>query len=74
ITLRVADNGHGFEVAEAGPQGYGLASMRERAAIIGGQLSIASAAETGTLVVLTAPFVEAASLVPPAQPVEAEPA
>ncbi len=68
ITLRVADNGHGFEVATAGPESYGLTSMRERAALIGGQLRIASAAETGTLVVLTAPFV------PSAPPVEAEPA
>jgi signal transduction histidine kinase len=56
ITLRVADNGHGFDVAAAGPESYGLASMRERAALIGGRLRIASTAETGTLVVLTAPF------------------
>ena len=56
ITLRVADNGHGFDVAAAGPESYGLASMRERAALIGGRLRIASSVETGTLVMLTAPF------------------
>ncbi len=56
ITLRVADNGRGFDVAAVGPQSYGLASMRERAALIGGRLRIASAVGSGTLVVLTAPF------------------
>ena len=67
ITLRVADNGHGFDVATVGPESYGLASMRERAALIGGRLRIASQPETGTRVVLTAPFA------PSAPPVEAEP-
>lgn len=62
ITLRVADNGHGFDVAAAGPESFGLASMRERAALIGGRLRIASAAETGTLVILTAPFSASTSL------------
>ena len=68
ITLRVADNGRGFEVATAGSKSYGLASMRERAAIIGGRIRIASRPEMGTRVVLTAPFA------PSAPPVEAEPA
>ncbi len=62
ITLRVADNGHGFDVAAAGPESYGLASMRERAALIGGRLRIASSVETGTLVILTAPFSASTSL------------
>jgi signal transduction histidine kinase len=56
ITLRIADNGHGFDVASVGPESYGLASMRERAALIGGRFRITSSAEAGTLVVLTAPF------------------
>jgi signal transduction histidine kinase len=56
ITLRVADNGHGFDVAAVGPDSYGLASMRERAGLIGGRLQITSEPATGTLVVLTAPF------------------
>jgi signal transduction histidine kinase len=56
ITLRVADNGRGFDVGAAGPESYGLASMRERAALIGGRFRIASTVGSGTLVVLTAPL------------------
>jgi signal transduction histidine kinase len=77
ITLRVADNGHGFDVAAVGSKSYGLASMRERAAIIGGQVRIASRPETGTRVILTAPFAPStpfAPFAPSAQPVPAEPA
>jgi len=56
ITLRVADNGCGFNVASVGSESYGLASMRERTALIGGRLRIASRPETGTLIIMTAPF------------------
>jgi signal transduction histidine kinase len=62
ITLRIADNGHGFDMASVAPESYGLASMRERAALISGRLRIASSAETGTLVILTAPFSPPTSL------------
>ncbi len=63
IALRVADNGRGFEVATAGAQRYGLASMRERAALIDGRFRIDSSPETGTLITLTAPFARPATLV-----------
>ena len=56
ITLRIADNGHGFDVASPQGSGFGMASMRERATLIGGRLDIGSDPETGTLVALTAPF------------------
>jgi signal transduction histidine kinase len=56
ITLRIADNGRGFDAASVGSTGYGLASMRERAALVGGRLRIASGRETGTLVIVAAPF------------------
>jgi signal transduction histidine kinase len=56
ITLRVADNGSGFDVALTGSNSYGLMSMRERASLIGGRLRVASHAGAGTRVVLTAPF------------------
>jgi two-component system NarL family sensor kinase len=56
ITLRIADNGRGFDAASIGPDRYGIASMRERTALIGGRLRIASRPESGTLIVLTAPF------------------
>lgn len=62
IVLRIADNGHGFDVTSVEPESYGLASMRERAALIGGRLRIASSPETGTLVILTAPFSASMSL------------
>ena len=37
ITLEVSDNGKGFDVSRS-HQGHGLASMRERAASLGGQI------------------------------------
>ncbi len=55
IMLRVVDNGGGFD-AGAEQAGFGLASMRERAALIGGRLRVASRTGAGTRVVLTAPF------------------
>ena len=56
ISLRIADNGTGFDVASRRGAGFGIASMEERAALIGGRLTIESSAETGTLVDLAAPF------------------
>lgn len=61
IKLRIVDNGRGFAVASAGTDGYGLTSMRERAALIGGRLRIASRPTIGTLVILTAPFAGSAT-------------
>ena len=63
ITLRVADNGRGFDVAVVGSDTFGLASMRERATLIGGRLRVASRAGTGTRVVLSAPLTRSATLV-----------
>ena len=56
IWLRVVDNGRGFDVASRPPQTFGLASMRERAALIGGRLRVLSRPGAGTRVVLSAPF------------------
>ena len=53
VTLDIKDDGHGF-VAEAPSGGLGLASMRERAAAVGGALSITSGT-SGTLVRMTVP-------------------
>ncbi len=44
ITLRVVDNGRGFDLAAVGPDSFGLATMRERAVLVGGRLRIASRA------------------------------
>jgi signal transduction histidine kinase len=54
VRLTVADRGEGFAV-EAVPAGLGLASMRERAASVGGELEIRSAPGEGTVVRLAVP-------------------
>jgi signal transduction histidine kinase len=58
LVVRVTDDGIGLDpaVADAGKQGhFGLAGMRERAARIGAKLTIASASNTGTEVVIAVP-------------------
>jgi signal transduction histidine kinase len=54
VVLEVADDGTGFDPALA-PGGLGLASMRERAAAVGGALRISSAPGSGTTVRLAVP-------------------
>jgi len=57
LTLEVDDDGCGFEVSRAGAGGgLGLIGLKERAAAIGGQLSIDSAPGKGTRVRLVAPL------------------
>lgn len=56
LTLRVADNGLGFDVAASARSSFGLSSMRERAALIGGRLRISSTKGEGTRVSLVAPL------------------
>jgi signal transduction histidine kinase len=49
VALRVVDDGCGVGVeGEAAPEGFGLSSMRERAAALGGRLSIRQARRGGT--------------------------
>jgi signal transduction histidine kinase len=50
VTLEIVDNGRGFDPAEKSHGGMGLANMRERAAALGGQYELASAAGQGTRV------------------------
>jgi signal transduction histidine kinase len=53
VSLTVADDGLGFDPRQAEQAGhYGLAGMRERAALVGGELVIKSQRETGTKVEL----------------------
>lgn len=53
LVLKVSDDGHGFEPAQA-CEGMGLASMRERAALLpGGRLDLRSSADGTMLVVRT---------------------
>ncbi len=53
VELVVADNGRGFDMAEKGPESFGLDIMRERAESVGANLSIASAPGKGTQVMLS---------------------
>ena len=59
VELRVTDNGHGFEerdsVGGPKPGHLGIASMRERAALLDGDLEIESS-ERGTRVLVRAPL------------------
>ena len=59
VELRVTDNGHGFEehdpVGSPKPGHLGIASMRERAELLDGQLEIESS-ERGTRVLVRAPL------------------
>jgi signal transduction histidine kinase len=64
VELRVSDDGHGFEEAyplsSTDPGHIGLASMRERAELIGGRLEIETG-DRGTKVVVRAPLRESDS-------------
>jgi signal transduction histidine kinase len=56
ITLRIADNGHGFAVSSPSVTGFGMTTMRERAALIGGTVRVTSSPDSGTLVIVSAPI------------------
>jgi signal transduction histidine kinase len=51
LSLRVFDNGHGFDPARV-EDGNGLDSMRRRVATLGGFLDILSSSGAGTIVTL----------------------
>jgi signal transduction histidine kinase len=56
LELRVTDNGRGFATDQVGRAGYGLSSMEQRAAVIGGSLTIDSREQDGTRVLVTMPL------------------
>jgi signal transduction histidine kinase len=58
LTLHVVDNGRGFRPAETAGDGLGLQGMRERARLMGGELSVISEPSGGTEVVLSVPIAE----------------
>jgi signal transduction histidine kinase len=58
LTLRVSDNGTGIDpaIADRGKDGhFGLQGMRERAARIGGKLTLGSSSNVGTEIKLIVP-------------------
>ncbi|WP_454062081.1 PAS domain-containing sensor histidine kinase [Candidatus Nitrospira salsa] len=58
ITLRIKDDGKGFDVeaVRSGRHGLGLISMQERARLVHGTLSVNSSPERGTEICLVIPF------------------
>jgi two-component system sensor histidine kinase UhpB len=58
IELTVRDDGRGFSFDEAA-RGLGLAGMRERALLVGGEVRVESRPELGTRVTLSVPVREA---------------
>ena len=56
LELLVGDNGIGFEPSEVRDGCFGLASMRERAQIIGGELTIDSRPHDGTRIQIRVPL------------------
>ncbi|WP_082538266.1 MULTISPECIES: GAF domain-containing sensor histidine kinase [unclassified Pseudonocardia] len=55
VRLDITDDGGGFATHGGPPGGYGMASMRERAELIGGTLRVRARPGSGTTVVVTAP-------------------
>ena len=60
LTLRLSDDGHGFD-ATLESEGHGLVSMRERATAIGGAFYLRSSRGHGTTVTLEVPLDQPAS-------------
>lgn len=69
FVMVIQDDGRGFEVGEPGQADFGLLAMRERAAMIGGELQIDSHPGAGTRVEVRTPVLPA-----PAHPLPPLPA
>jgi signal transduction histidine kinase len=54
-TLRIADDGAGFDPAVPSLHGFGLVSMRERVEAVGGRFAVTSAPGRGTEITVTVP-------------------
>ena len=61
VRLEVADNGRGFEPGQVGSDRFGLESMRERAALIGGRLAVDSTPHDGARITVELPVAEGAA-------------
>ena len=52
VTVRIADNGRGFDIRDTPTNHFGVNIMHDRAQILGGRLDVASAPGEGTVVTL----------------------
>jgi signal transduction histidine kinase len=65
VSLRIEDDGRGLDDVAPGPRALGLLGMRERAAMLGGDVAFSRGARRGTVVELTVPL--ARVVAPPAR-------
>jgi signal transduction histidine kinase len=72
IVMAIHDDGVGFDPADVRPSGFGLVSIRERVAGLGGELSIESAHRAGTRIRVAIPRPEARRVETPLARVSAE--
>ncbi len=63
LTVRIADDGQGFDPASVGA-GMGLSNMRTRIADVGGSLAVQSAPGAGTVIEITLPLSTQAPALP----------
>jgi signal transduction histidine kinase len=56
VALVIEDDGRGFDLGEAGDEGYGIVGMRERVALLDGTLRVESSEDAGTTLVAEVPL------------------
>jgi signal transduction histidine kinase len=56
VALRVRDNGAGLDSSRLSGNGFGLPGLRERAALLGGQVTVGPASTGGAELILTLPL------------------
>ena len=73
LTLRVSDDGKGFDPMTSQASGLGLLTMRERVELAGGVLTVEPVDPRGTTINVVVPMVMASETETPALPVAARP-
>lgn len=68
VTLEVRDDGVGVGDAVPGEDGFGLAGMRDRVALVGGRVEVGPGESGGTVLTVTVPRSDAAAGAAPAAP------
>jgi signal transduction histidine kinase len=65
VSLRVQDDGRGLDDVAPGPKALGLLGMKERAAMVGGDIAFARGAPSGTVVEIAVPLGRAVAATTP---------